>query len=73
MIKDEEEDSKAEKIFKSIDEVMATVKHVCESLQNETIYKLHESMPDSFRKIIKMKGHRKKSKLFIDTKYIILY
>ena len=60
MIKDKEEDCKAEKIFKSVDEVMATVKHACESLPSETISKLHESMPDRLRKIIKMKGHRKK-------------
>ena len=60
MIKDEEEDCKVEKVFKSVAEVIATVKHVCESLPSETISKLHESIPYRLRKIIKMKGHGKK-------------
>ena len=39
---------------------MATIKHVCESLPSETISNLYESIPDQLRKIIKMKGLRKK-------------
>ena len=58
MVEDEEEDCKAEKVYKSVDDVMATVKHVWDSLPSETISSLYESMPDRLNEVIKMKGHR---------------
>ena len=73
MVEDEEEDCKVEKVYKSVDDVMATVKHVWDSLPSETISSMYESMPDRLNEVIKMKGHRTFFLLFIDTTFIILY
>ena len=53
--------AKRKKVYKSVDDVMATVKHVWDLIPIETISSLYESMPDRLNKeVIKMKGHRTK-------------
>ena len=48
------------KVSKSADEVMATIRHVWESLSSEVVSKLYETMPDRLKDIIKMRCHRAK-------------
>ena len=52
--------TKRKKAYKSVDDIMATVKHVWDSLPSETISSLYKSMPDRLKEVIKMKGHRTK-------------
>ena len=52
--------ARRKKVYKSVDDVMATVKHVWDSLPSENISSLYESMPDRLKDDIKMKGHRTK-------------
>ena len=52
--------AKRKKVYKSVDDVMATVKHVWDSLPSETISSLNESMLDRLKEVNKMKGHRAK-------------
>ena len=63
-LKMKREVSKKKKIFKSADDVMATIRHVWGSLSSEDISKLYESMPIRLRDIIKMRGHRAKFYFF---------
>ena len=52
--------AKQKKVYKSVDDVMTTVKHIWDSLTSDTISSLYESMPDRLREVIKMKGDKTK-------------
>ena len=53
------ENARKKKLFKSANEVMVTI-HVQESLSSESISNLYENIPDKFKDIVRIRGHRTK-------------